>query len=311
MADEQSSPDADAEACLGELLRQAHVAIQRGDDERFEEVVEEFFVTAAEDSLSGASPEFRLLELANECEEQADWPGAESAYRQLLAEPELAPITQAKAHAGLSALDYLRQRDADALHHARLATAAARKLDLPIVTAMYLCAEAERWLPSGQTEAAAAVVAEGLLVVEPDSSLQQLRARLLTLRAECALRSGQLVEAEADLDLAFELIEPMARLRMAAGAHCDLARWWAATARIAAARHDHPQAVNAWGEAVRLARGVATLPHTECPYTKFKLAEMLRELADALIAGGREDEAEQAQAEYKTILAVVFGASSG
>jgi len=293
-----TTPDDD----FKDLLEEYQEAVDSGDVAKVEHVVHDFFALAENWCNENPSPELELTILASNCENNADWSSAESAYRQVLALPALEPIQQSKARSDLAALYRLLSRDADALTEAHRATAAARHADIPVWLAMTLRHEARCLIQCGQFDQARSVIDEALAVVDADEAYNQIRASILTLRAECAIHAGQLADAKGDLEQSFPLLQPLSAMEFAAGIHRDLARWWSAAAILRAAREDAEGAVDAWRKAVSVARHVATLPQTENVYAKATVADMLSGLAQALMVAGRQTDAEAAIAERRAIL---------
>ncbi len=288
-----------------ELLRRYQDAVDAGDAADAEAALGEIFDFAEQWCEDDPSPDLALTTAALECEEEGDWAGAEATYRQILSLPGLEPHKECRAHASLAGLCLLLHRELDALSHARRATAAARREDTPLLLPMVLQREARCLIRCGHLEEAQAVVAEALSEIGEDKACSQLRASILIMRAECAVRSDQLSDADRDLDQAFGLLRPMSGMDFAAGIQSDLARWWSVTARLRAAREDHEGAAKAWDEALSASRHVASLPHAESVYTKVAVADVLKGLAGALSACGRADHASAAIAERKAILTAV------
>jgi tetratricopeptide (TPR) repeat protein len=299
MSSNGSAPDDDR---FLTLLRQYQDAVNAENFADAEAAIQEIFAFLEEWRHDDPSPDFDLTTAAVECEENGDWAGEQSTYSQILSLPGLEPHKECRAHSSLASLCLLLNRQRDALSHARRATAAARRADTPILLGIVLQREARCLIRCGNVEEARSVVAEALSVMDKDKACNQLRASILILRAECAVRSGRLSDAGRDLDQAFGFLRPMSAMDFAAGIHGDLARWWCVTARLRAAREDHEGAVKAWNAALSASRHVASLPHAESVYTKVAVADMLKGLAGALSACGRADHASAAIAERKAIL---------
>ena len=181
-------------------------------------------------------------------------------------------------------------REAEALEHARLATNAIRLPDLEMLLAMMRGRETECLLRQQLLDDAEAAVAEMFSLLEDNFRWDPLRARAHVLRAECGLSRGNTDEADADLERALTLLEPMAPMVEAAGFQFALATCWSAKARLRATRGDQLGAIDAWREAVRISGQVATLPQLEGVYASFILTEMLKGLSIALAAGGMTEQ---------------------
>jgi tetratricopeptide (TPR) repeat protein len=258
-----SSDDSIPKEAISKLLQQYEDAMDDDNVAAAESSLHEILAVATSFCDQNPSREFDLQLTAHHCEENADWGGAESAYQQILSLPDLDPYTESKAHSDLAGLYRLLSRDADAMHHMALATAAARRTDISLFLAMMLQGEARCLLWCGRIDGTRAAISEALALLGDAKQYGQLRGSFLTLRAECSIRSDQIADAETDLEQAFGVLQPMAGMGMAAGVHGDLARWWSVAARLRAARGDCDGAVDAWHEAVSMSKHVASIPHVE------------------------------------------------
>ncbi len=287
---------------FSKLMHQYRDAVNDDELGDAEATVHEIFAAAAEWCDQNPSPDFDLTLAAGRFEENADWVGAESAYRQIHLLPSLEPHTASKAYSDLASLYRLVNRHSDALRHARLATAAARPVAPSTFLVMMLRIEARCLIGYDHIDLARAVLDEALSIIGDDKAYDQMRASNLTLLAECDVHRGRHADAERILEEAFYLLQPLSRMKIAAGIHSDLSRWWSAAAKLRAARNDRDGAVTAWQEAVRLAKHVASLPHAESVYTKVTVADMLKGLADSLATCDFSDSAAAALADRTTIL---------
>jgi hypothetical protein len=195
-----------------------------------------------------------------------------------------------------------RRSNVVALPAPAVPTAAARRADLSILLAMALQGETQCLIRCGAIADAVNIIAEALSAIDDDTIYIQMRASLLTLRAECAIRNDAIAQAEGDLDEAFSLLEPMAGMDIAAGIHGDLSHCWSVMAELRAKHNDQVGAINAWQTAVVTAKHVASLPHAENVYTKAAVANILKGLADAFLLCGRPDDATAAFDERNAIL---------
>ena len=193
-------------------------------------------------------------------------------------------------------------REAEALEHLQLATNAIRLPDLEMLLAMMLGRETECLLRQELLDDAEAAVAEMFSLLEDNFRWDQLRTRAHVLRAECELDRGKLNEAEADIERALTLLEPMAPMVEAAGIQFVLATCWSTKARLRATRGEQLGAIDAWREAVRICRQVVDLPQSAGVYERFILGRVLRGLAEALAAAGQSAEANRAADERTQIL---------
>lgn len=297
-----SSDDATPKEPFGKLMQQYQRAVENQDFEDVNSAVHDIFALAEEWCDENPSPDFDLTIAAAESEERADWGAAESAYNQILSLSHLEPATEYKAHSDLASLCRLLGRNSDALDHARCATAAARRADLSVLLAMALQGEARCLIRCGKVAEADNVIAEAISAIDDDKLYDQMRASMLTLRAECAIRKDAIADAERDLEEAFNLLEPMAGMDIAAGIHSDLSRWWSVTARLRAKRDDCDGSITAWQKAVVTSKHVASLAHADNVYTKVAVADMLKGLADALVLCDRTDDATAAFDECNALL---------
>ena len=127
------------------------------------------------------------------------------------------------------------------------------------------------------------------------------RGRCLVLRAECRLRSGDTHSANRDLEAARQDLEAESAMKLAAGVHSALARWWSVKARLLAGQGDWSEAAQAWTKAVAGRRHVAELPQVMGAYTQNALAETLWAQGQALLSAGCPREAEESLTESQAI----------
>ncbi len=292
---------------LGELFERYRRAVISGASADARDAILETFSIALTSFEENPTRDLSLTIAAGECEENAAWDAAESTYFEILSLPDIEPSTEYMARGKLACLYRLLHRDSDALDQTRLATAAARRADIPIVLSMALRGEARCLIRCGQIDDARQALAEALSLFDNgkmcfDDMHGQSRAAILTLRAECALHDGAIRDAEGDLEQAFDLLRPLAGIEIAAGVHSDLANWWSITAKLRSASDHGDGAIAAWREALRISKHVASLPQVETPYTKMLIADALDGLADALLACDRSDDAAAAIDERMDIL---------
>ncbi len=297
-----SSDGATPDEPFAKLMQQYQRAVDDWDFEDATGTVHDIFALAEEWCDENPSPDFALTITAAEFEERADWSAAESAYNQILSLPDIEPAVEYKAHGDLAGLCRLLQRDSDALAHVRYATAAARRADLTVLLVMALQGEARCLIKCGQISEACNVIAEAISVIDDDKMYNQARASILTLRAECDIHNDADADAERDLERAYDLLEPLAGMDIAAGIHSDLSRWWSVTARLCAKRDDREGSVAAWQKAVGISKHVDSLVHADNVYTKSVVADMLKGLADALLVCDRTDDATVACDERNALL---------
>ena len=293
-----------SDAHLLELLQRSRDAVEAGLSIDVEETIGEIFAMVHDKMALDASPDWQLAVEANECELCGNWTGAEIAYQRILDLAGSQPHSQYSAHRSLAKLNMLLNREAIAVDHCQMATAAARREDLTILLLMALRQEAGCLIHCDRLDEAKKVVAEAFAILKQDEDQKytQLRGSNLVLRAVCSTSDGKYSDAQADLDSAYDLFEPMARVKIAAGIQEDLARWWVATGRLRTARRDFVGAVQAWQEAVALSKHVNSLPQCADVYTASGVAHMLQGLADALTKAGNLQGAQNAAAERSELL---------
>jgi tetratricopeptide (TPR) repeat protein len=258
---------------------------------------------AAQQAQEHPSPDLFLRLEAQRCEEQADWEGAQIAYQKELGRAigagDLADLF--RAHDELSRLFHLLGDDNSALEHARRGASAAREADSAALLAMALEGHARCALRLRNHAEAATALAEALAALAADPTYDLQRGRCLVLRARYRVAGGDYPAAEQDLQEAWRLLEPPSATPIAAGAHSGLAAWWSVTAELRAARGDARGAEEARAQAVERMRHVAALPQVTGPYTRAGLAETLQDYGRALLANGRQREADEILAESRGI----------
>lgn len=283
-------------------LERYQAAFGSQDIDEAEGALDDIFALAEAFADENPSEDLKLMQEAGECEERGDWEGAEAAYRALLDLPNVDPLGIHRAHVSLYSHFRLLGRDADAFEHARLASLAARQIDFGIVKTLSLWRDARCALDRDELPAAETAIAEAFTIVDQDEVANQLRAKLFIVRAEIAVARGRLSAAETDLQEAMDLLHPMSAMAMAGGIHSDLADGWSVTSRLRAARSDTSGAIEAAANAVAAHRHIAALPHLAGVHTSVALAAALKNLADALSAGGLRREAQAALEEHDAII---------
>jgi hypothetical protein len=298
-----SNLDPEAQEFL-KMMEAYRAAMNEGRFEDAESVSMELLARVAEHAATqGPSQEQQWADAAAECEEQADWAGAERFYRQILtqAEAEKDYTSEVRGHLYLSSLFTLLGKHQPALAAAQAAAVPARQADLAPLTAMVLEKQARCALRLQRWAEARAALAELLQIVGEEGLYQLPRARALLLRARCHLEEGAEAAAAEDLETAWQLLEPQAVMEMAAGVQSSLADWWAATARLRAYQGDQEGAVAAWEETLRRRRQIADLPHVPERAIRQSLASGLHELGRAQAALGRPYLADEAFAESRAL----------
>ncbi len=79
-----------------------------------------------------------LTDAAYACQQEGDWQGAEAALKKILSLPDIGPLKEFATHGRLALLFRLLRRVSETLRHASLCTAAARRHDVVLTTALEL-----------------------------------------------------------------------------------------------------------------------------------------------------------------------------
>lgn len=287
---------------LERLLGAYTDALEAGRMEDAEAAVMEFLALAAQ-IPDEPTPESVLLDEAGRCEANADWAGAEAAYRWMLerARENANDTTQFRAHSQLAMLHGLLGRHEAALEEARAAVAAARRADLSPLLFMALDDQALYALRTDRLPEALGAVFEALERMEDGTLYDLPRGSALALRGACRAALGEWPAAERDLEVSWARSQPRAAMAMAAGVHGILARWWAVTARLRGAQGDAKGAAEGWQEAVARSRHVAALPQVSGPKAQSAVARMLHGLGHALMAQGSHYFADEALTESRSL----------
>jgi len=285
------------------LLQAFQEAREHDDVKAAESLAVQCLAFVAEEAARNPSDRLRLIEEAIEHEKVAGWEQAEAVRRRVLAlaETEANPVMIYKAHTDLCNLYTIRGLTNPALQEARAAADAARKSDITMLLGTALGELSRCYLAEGDVASAAAAAEEAVQSIPAEKTHGIQRARALLMRARCRIMQRQLAEAQGDLDVAWDLLQPLAEASMFAGVQSGLASWWENTARIRAESKDLAGAVEAWGKAVEFRRAVSQLPQLEGPYQYFSLAKTLHEYSAALSAAGKIQEAVRAFDESRNI----------
>jgi tetratricopeptide (TPR) repeat protein len=206
-----------------------------------------------------------------------------------------------KAHYDLSHLFLLLGDIERADQAAQAAIVAARKADVFPVLMMALETRAICALRRSDYAGALERASEAVAVIEPGNMYDGMRAGALVSRARCRLASGDLEGGERDLATCKPVLIDRAVSPILAGWHGKAAAWWEVTAGIHAQQGNLVRAGEAWAEAVKGRRHVASLPQVAGPYTLAALARSLRGQGEALGAAGKSEEGEIALAEAQNI----------
>jgi tetratricopeptide (TPR) repeat protein len=296
---EEAVPD----VLLQRLIADYERAVQQGHNDEAATAADALFAHVSDWCDEHPSPDLELSLAAAEFAERGDWEAAEASYHQILALPDLDPAVAYRAHSDLARLYRLLQRQDQALRQARRAEAAARQTQLPVLVSVALHEEARCLLGCSRVAEAEEAIRAAIAGLDDDAVYNHLRARMQTLAAECAMLRGAAVEAEAELDAARRMLEPLADIEIAAGIQSDLARWWSVTAQLKSHGNDIDGTIAAWEQAVRRSKGVAALPHAQDVFSQAVVAQMLAGFARALRAADRADDAARAVSQRRELLA--------
>ncbi len=246
------------------------------------------------------TPEFLIGLEASLCEENGDWAGAEACYRKVL-ELELAadaPVSVYSAYADLSSLKALLNEHETAYELAKLATAAARPCDSPMMLNMALVGQAWSAVLLGRIADAEAAASEAISILGTNKLYNTARGQALVARAYCRFEQGNRDTTASDLEAAWKCLAPMSIVKEAAGVHSPLASYWSIKAKMLADDGDWASAAAAWQKAIDHRRTVAGLLGV---YTQNALARTLWQYAEAATRAGAKSEAESALAESQSI----------
>jgi len=289
-------------ASMGALLR-ALEAFQQGvsanNAEQVEAAALNLLAAAGEHAEKNPPPALKLKLEARECEVHGNWTGAEACHRKVLALQEAAGNGSliCKAHYDLSRLFLLigDLERADAC--ARAATGAARQTDLFPLLVMALDNQAICALRRSDHAGALEAASEAVTAVEPGRNHDWVRAGALVTRARCRLASGDFAGGESDLAACKPILVDQEVSPILAGLHSRAAGWWEVTAGSRTHNGDLWGACEAWTEAVKCRRHVASLPQVSGPYTLAALARALGCLGEAFEAAGKPEDSKATRAE--------------
>ena len=294
----RASDDPDNE--FVELMQRHQEAVQAGQMHEADAAIQELFEIAGRMVVENPRPEWAFEEEARNHEAAGNWQAAEVAYRKALTITDAAcdAVWQFQAHRNLSRLYRLLGRLDVALVQSRLATQHARRTDISMLLTGTLQMEAFLALEYSRVGDALTAIQEALLNIENDHPQDVVSlGRCLVLRAECHRRTGNVEQANADLETAMKQFQPLEAMEFAGGVHSGIAEWWTINARLLTDLKECNDALHAWRRAVAGSRHVANLPHCKDPYSDNKLAILLWEYGNALSAAGCTQESAEAIAE--------------
>ena len=302
-----SSTDSDASDKAEEFIKLIEGYAEAVHDDRLDEAnlkALQAMVYVAEHVDEQVDPDLPLLNEASDCEERADWPGAEAIYKQRVVSALQSgePVDLRSAYLGLSGFYSLLDKHAEAVEYSLLAIEAARKSDSE--AAFGICADVHASCARavGKIDEAIETVQEALALLPKDDHIYDLMVAGLRVElAECYRSAGNVEAASEELDSAIPVLERHAKMFIAAGAKSNLATALIVRARILTALGDTKSADTLWKRAMRLAREVAALPHCSGAAARKSLARKLEEWSEFLRNTGKLRKSARAASESKQI----------
>ncbi len=242
-----------------------------------------------------------MSEEAMELEAAGDWAGAEATYRKILDLPGIDVPKVWEIHSKLASLLRLVGHPSEAIAHARIATATARKLDLVSAQVMAIQSESRLLLEMGLPETAMPLLEEALDLVNQDAIFEGMRPGLLVQRAKCNLTMGDMTQqtratVQKDLDLAFAQMAPMADAKIVTGIQATLADYWFAMSMLHFQTHSPDLALESVQKTLTLWEEIHEQPHSRGVFTLFSVSDALSKVSDAMLKCGRDAEAAQMKA---------------
>lgn len=247
------------------------------------------------------TPQDLMTDEAMELEATGDWVGAEATYRKILDLPGIDVPKIWEIHSKLASLFRLVGHSAEALAHARIATATARELDLVSAQVMAIQSETRLLLEMGSPETALLLLDEALVLVDQDSMFDGMRPGLLVQRAKCNITLGNLAPAEKDLDKAHKQLAPMMDAKMVTGIQSNLADYWLAKSMIHFQTNAPELALESIQKTLAFWEEIHEQPLSQGVFTLFSVSEVLKKVADAYSKCGRETEAAESMKRYREI----------
>jgi tetratricopeptide (TPR) repeat protein len=250
------------------------------------------------------SPELVWINLAIECEEIGNWAAAEDARKKVLGITvgSANPATSIKPLLDLARLYQMLGRSEEA--HSQIETALRLAHESGISSLVLMALESKYQLGPGDRELndirEAAIASFDAIPNERVFDLT--KARFLLLQAQCAVASGELETAEAQMIRADELVSERKQTGLMAGYQWFHSRAAELSASIHAARGEHSEAISAFSKSVERERAIDSQPHVRNFPTRYRLATTLSSYANHLEAGGKLDDAASVRAEADAML---------
>jgi tetratricopeptide (TPR) repeat protein len=244
------------------------------------------------------------MQMADQCEEQANWAGAEQAHRNAIA-TALAEKNREfamKPHLDLAGLYEMLGRDKESMAEINAAVELVKDSEITILCGMALEAKAKALLSAGETSAAKDTVLDALRAVPDDKLHALVRARLMVLGARCEAMFGEMIAAEKMLSQARELTQAYADSEFLGGLQSFFAQASEVSALILESRGMKSEALANYREALTRIQTMARQPHLQGIRTRYRLAKTLERYANYLEAAGSIPEAFEARQESEGLL---------
>jgi hypothetical protein len=227
--------------------------------------------------------------VAQDCEEDCDWVGAEKAYLEIVSDPECHAGERWHAHRNLSGLLWLLGRREEACGHASAATEAAFAFESEVAYRTAIRVEAWRLVELGRIDEARRLARKGRVIKQTVKDHLGV-ACLLVVMAACDVRQHRLFRACWKLGRASRLLrwsKPDVPAGIALGQCC----WWCVEADRRRASRDSAGEIEALRESVAIARRLTEDPVQSHVYSAARLMRALLATADALQRSNLPDEA--------------------
>lgn len=237
---------------------------------------------------------------AEEREAEADWAGAEAAYRRAVEIAGDNPHWAFKSHDELRSLYMFLGRPREALEEARAAVEAGREA-IGILHARALLSQALVHLNLGQATKALDLVTQSLSIHDSDRLPGWMRGRALAIRARCSVELEDEAAARSDLNASWVLLASESAMASLPGVQGAFGSWWRTEAALRCRTGDAIGWVKAWREVVLSRRWNAAQPQIAGPYVHAGLADALEQLARAQEAAGDSVSAVENMAESRAI----------
>ena len=266
----------------------SQAAAESGDIKEAEALSLQTFVHIMEEAAKKPpAPHLSELKLAHECEANADWEGAEVAFKRAVAlEIELHGYA-VQTLKSLARFYHFRNREREALETVHAATEAARQMGRDgIFLATALQTEISYLFGAGENEKARPLLDEALQIVENDPYCKSLLHHFRFYEVSECVHSGNLDGAEALLNEMWPQVEQWQQAMFMMGHQSALASWWQLRALCCQKRGQVSEEIEALRRVVHFQHIIAQAPQLEGPYKFNALAGALHKLGAALQQNG-------------------------